>query len=145
MKAKEQLKGEMLAGSAENAPAPAETGRECRPAGRKTGRGELKALGQDHVVSPQGKWRGLEIQNKMAAGQAKSERVGSSLLPRPWVLPTVGHRDPGEPRNVALWVSGRGSPSAFLPFPALARSFMLTFCWQRGFGGHGCGVLCSPT
>lgn len=36
----------------------------------------------------------MEIKKQITAGQAESECVESNLLPRPQVLPTMGHHDP---------------------------------------------------
>lgn len=82
-------------------------GNVCLQAGRRArtaGEEEVKALGQKHVMSTQGKWRGVEIKNKITAGQAKSVCVRGSLLPTMW------HRDPDKAPKCGSLGVGEGQP-----------------------------------
>lgn len=99
MKTKEEPKGEVLAGSSgpsrDRRSVCLQAGRQARTAGQEK---EIKK----HVMSTQGKWGGVEIKNKITAGQAKSKCVRSSSLPTPQVCIMTQIK----PQNEVLRVSG---------------------------------------
>lgn len=87
--------------------APAET-EECLPASRKTGKDSRAREGNQKTCYVYTREvGGVEIKNKITAGQPKSKCVRSSSLPTPQVhiMTQIKHQ------NEALRVSRRDSPS----------------------------------